>query len=161
MFTTILKILLLFLQTDNAAFDYSMDTDFADVNQFFDVTKDGKVYVRKSLLNADGRTVFHFRVVAYDRSWKPLAGKADCYVTVIYSGSGQRGVGFTLGLYNTTVFENSPLQTNLLTTQVENHDPDTNLACYILSVTPSSTLSKLFFFNSLGFCTYMYITFKI
>lgn len=136
-----------------------MDKDFADVNQFFDVTKDGKVYVRKSLLNADGRTVFHFRVVAYDRSWQALVGKADCYVTVIYSNTGQRGVGFTLGLYNTTVFENSPLQTNLLTAQVENHDPDTNLVCYIISVSPSTTLSKLLPFKGLGFC--VCITFNI
>ena len=130
------------LQTPNAEFNYIMDAELPYENQFFDVTKDGKVYIRKSLINGDGRTVYKFRVEAVDKSWKPLAGETTCYVTVIYSSIRPRGVGFTQGLYNASVFENVPLQTNLLTAQVENHDPDTNLVCDIYSVSPSTSLSK-------------------
>lgn len=96
----------LLFQILNVEFNYGMDKDFVYENQFFDVINDGKVYIRKFLINGDGRIVYRFRVFVLDGSWKLKVGKIDCYVIVIYLFVRSRGVGFIQGLYNVFVFEN-------------------------------------------------------
>lgn len=44
----------LLFQILNVEFNYGMDKDFVYENQFFDVINDGKVYIRKFLINGDG-----------------------------------------------------------------------------------------------------------
>ncbi|KAK3089813.1 hypothetical protein FSP39_006721 [Pinctada imbricata] len=132
------RIVPLNTDTPNAEFDYIIDPDYPYEGGFFDVTKDGVVYVRKSLINADRRTLFKFYIVAVDRSWKPLAGRAEIRVNVTYTSTTPRGVGFTAGLYQIDTFESIATGTRLGLFNVENHDPDTVLVCEILNVDPVS-----------------------
>ena len=48
----------LFLQTPNAEFDYLIDPEYPYAANYFDITKDGVVYVRSNLQTADGRETF-------------------------------------------------------------------------------------------------------
>ena len=85
--------------TPNAEFDYLVDPDYPVADNYFGITKDGIVYVRKSLTSADGRSQFKFWIVALDRSWKPKSSRSEVIVNVTYVVTQPRVVGFDQPLY--------------------------------------------------------------
>ncbi|KAJ8318063.1 hypothetical protein KUTeg_003154 [Tegillarca granosa] len=124
--------------TPNAEFDYIVDPDYPYAATFFDVTKDGTVYVRKSLTNADQRSTFQFYIIAIDRSWKPLSSRALVKINVTYTSIEPVNVGFISPSFEAETIENLNANTRVLLAEVRNHDFDTLLVCTIISVTPAS-----------------------
>ncbi|KAL5018734.1 hypothetical protein ScPMuIL_004456 [Solemya velum] len=91
--------------TPNAEFDYMVDPDYPNAARFFDVTKDGLVYVRDSLTEADGRSVFEFYIVSIDRSWQPLGDRTYVEVDITYTGL-KVVFGFIQPIYRVSILEN-------------------------------------------------------
>ncbi|XP_052814444.1 uncharacterized protein LOC128241517 [Mya arenaria] len=85
--------------THNAEFDYLIDPDELYAAQFFGINKDGILYVKANIQEADKREDFKFYIVAVDCSWNPRSNRALVTISVKYSSIRQE-LGFSRPEYN-------------------------------------------------------------
>ncbi|WAQ95445.1 FAT4-like protein [Mya arenaria] len=90
--------------TPNAEFDYLIDPDELYAAQFFGINKDGILYVKANIQEADKREEFKFYIVAIDRSWNPRSNRALVTISVTYSGIRQE-LGFSQPAYYLEIIE--------------------------------------------------------
>ncbi|XP_052812536.1 uncharacterized protein LOC128240080 isoform X2 [Mya arenaria] len=85
--------------THNAEFDYLIDPDELYAAQFFGINKDGILFVKANIQEADKREEFKFYIVAVDCSWNPRSNRALVTISVKYSSIRQE-LGFSRPEYN-------------------------------------------------------------
>ncbi|XP_052814443.1 uncharacterized protein LOC128241516 isoform X2 [Mya arenaria] len=85
--------------THNAEFDYLIEPDELYAAQFFGINKDGILYVKANIQEADKREEFKFYIVAVDCSWNPRSNRALVTISVKYSSIRQE-LGFSRPEYN-------------------------------------------------------------